>query len=112
MPRAAVYPELGIELEEAPRVAVFELCRALTASRRRELLATDDELKHNVAPGMAGILRLEEWHHPDVGGDERPSTSSTFQEIAKIIVSGDVSRYSPTAQPNTHWKNWPEGGTL
>ena len=112
LPAPEVYRELGIELEEAPRISVFELCRALAASHRASLLATDEELAHNVPPGTTEILRLDEWHHPDVGCEERPSTSPTFQQLAKVLVTGDLSTYAPQSEPNTHWENWPEGGTL
>lgn len=29
-----------------------------------------------------------------------------------VLETGDVGLYRPTAPPNTHWKNWPDGGTL
>ena len=112
LPAAADYETLGIELEEAPRVAVFELCRALAATHREQLLATDDELRGNLGPEMKEILRLDEWHHPDVVTEERPSGTSSFQELAEVLVTGDVSRYTAKEPPNTHWENWPDGGTL
>jgi hypothetical protein len=113
LPSPAVYAELGIELQEAPRIAVFELCRALAASHRHALLATTDELRVNVLPDMTEILRLDEWHHPDVIDDsERPSGSPAFRQLAQVLVSGDVSLYQPTLAPNTHWKDWLEGGAL
>lgn len=42
----------------------------------------------------------------------RPGAYETWHEIAKVIVTGDSSLYKPTLHPNTHWKYWPESGSL
>lgn len=44
--------------------------------------------------------------------DSRPGAYETWQQIAKVIVTGDTSLYKPTLEANTHWKNWPESGSL
>ncbi|MCU7549579.1 hypothetical protein OCK74_10665 [Chitinophagaceae bacterium LB-8] len=44
--------------------------------------------------------------------DNRPSSYETWQQIARVIVTGDLSHYKPTLEPNTHWKYWPDSGTL
>jgi hypothetical protein len=62
---------------------------------------------------MTRLLQLEEWHHPNVVDTaERPSGSETFVQLARVLETGAVSLYQPTAAPNTHWRHWPEGGTL
>lgn len=43
---------------------------------------------------------------------DRPSGSLTFQRLATVLETGDISAYRPMAQANTHWRNWPDGGTL
>jgi hypothetical protein len=102
----------GIELERAPRVRVFELCRYLADVAREQVLATPQERRVSVPPDLTQILQLEEWHHPDVRVGERPSDSETFQQLAEVLATGDVKAYRPTRVPNTHWKYWPEGGRL
>lgn len=42
----------------------------------------------------------------------RPSSYKTWQQIAKVLATGDESYYKPTSKPNTHWSNWPESGSL
>lgn len=42
----------------------------------------------------------------------RPGSYETWQQIAQVIVAGDPSLYKPTLHPNTHWKYWPESGSL
>src|SRR5438128_2131662 len=80
---------------------------------REQVLATPDERRVSVLPEMEQILQLEEWHHPNVvDEEERPSGSETFQPLARVLATGDVSVYQPSQPPNTHWRNWPEGGRL
>ncbi len=64
-------------------------------------------------PELKKLMQLEEWHHPDVVDDEhRPRGSETFRQLAEVLVSGDARDYAPTCPSNTHWSNWPDGGTL
>lgn len=102
----------GIELEEPPRIQVFELLRSLLPEYRELMLAAEAEFCEQVPPDLPCVLRLEEWHHPDLANEELPSECSTFRMIAKALAFGDPSPYRPTEEPNTHWRNWPEGGTL
>ena len=107
------YKRHGILLVETPRVRVFEFCRFLAAEVRDDVLANSSERRVSVLPEMHQILQLEEWNHPNVVDDEvRPSKSETFQQLARILVANDVTLYHPTTEPNTHWMNWPEGGSL
>jgi hypothetical protein len=112
LPQVSEYKRRGIELEKKPRVQVFELCRYLADVVRERVLATPRERRASVRPDMKQILRLEEWHHPDLANDERPSDSETFRQLAEVLATGDAGRYRPTRAPNTHWRNWPEGGRL
>jgi hypothetical protein len=113
LPSVADYMRHGIELEQAPRVQVFELCRYLAGVAREQVLATPEERRVSVLPEMEQLLQLEEWHHPNVIDDaERPSGSETFRQLARVLATGDVKMYQPSQPPNTHWRNWPEGGRL
>jgi hypothetical protein len=89
-----------------------ELFRSLVPGHRELLFATEQQLRARVPADLPQILQLEEWHHPDVVADERPSQSETFRALADVLVSGDPGRYRPTQPPNTHWSNWPDGGSL
>lgn len=50
-------------------------------------------------------INAEEW-------EKRPSSYETWQQIAEVIVSGELSKYQPTLKSNSHWSNWPEAGAL
>ncbi len=112
LPSAAEFDKCGITLEEPPHIQVFELCRFLADRVRDQVLATPNERRVNILPEMEQILLLDYWHHPNLVEDERPSQSETFIQVADVLVTGDVSRYGATMEPNTHWRNWPEGGRL
>jgi len=102
----------GIELAEPPLVNGEELLRSLIPEQRALLLATDEELYERLTVRLPLVLRLDEWHHPDLISSELPSQSEAFRQIAEVLASGDLSRYQPAQAPNTHWQNWPLGGTL
>jgi len=112
LPSPETYTANGISLERAPRVQVFELCRALALSQRDSLLATPQERRASVPSGCVELLMLDEWHHPDIAGGELPSSCGSFVQLAEVLVSGDRHLYRPSVAANTHWRNWPEGGLL
>lgn len=111
LPARSEYESLGIPLRDPDRVLVYELCRYLAATRREQVLCKPEELIVNLPPEMKLMLKLDEWNHPDLAKSEVASTSETFRMLARVLVSGDVADYRPTLKPNTHWKNWPDGGS-
>lgn len=112
LPPPDMYANHGIELEMAPRVQTFELCRYLADIARDKVLATPEERRASVLPEMEQILQLEEWHHPNIVANDLPSGSETFQQLAQVLATGDRGFYRPSQSSNTHWRNWPEGGLL
>jgi hypothetical protein len=112
LPGPQEYERHGIALEKPPRIQTFELCRWLADVARHEVLATAEARRHNVPSDVPQILQLDEWHHPDLAAGERPSGSEAFQQLAEVLVTGDVDRYQPSQPPNTHWRHWPDGGRL
>lgn len=52
-----------------------------------------------------------EWNK-EIWENNRPGSYETWQLIAKVIVTKDPSKYKPTVKPNTHWKNWPDSGSM
>jgi hypothetical protein len=107
----AHFARKGIVLEEPPAITCAELLRALLPEHRDLLLASEDELRERVSE-LPVLLRLDEWNHPDLAGDELPSESETFRMLARVLASGDSTAYQPSAPANTHWRHWPDGGTL
>lgn len=87
------------------------LLRTLLETHRGALLATEKELQAILGQDLPLFLRLREWRHP-VLPDQRPSQVETFPLLAKALAAGRPEVYAPTQSPNTHWSNWPEGGSL
>lgn len=113
IPKIEELGNFNIIPETPPDMRIFELCRYLAATHRAEVLATDAERRTHVPEELVELLRLEEWHHPDVVDDKsRPSNTESFVQVARVLASGDVRNYAPTQKPNTHWSNWPDGGSL
>jgi hypothetical protein len=112
VPSRELLTRYGITPEDPARVHVHELCRFFAATNRDQVLATTDERRVNLSPEMGQLLLLDEWNHPDLANGERPRDSETFQQLAKVLATGDLSEYRPSLPPNTHWINWPVGGTL
>ncbi len=48
----------------------------------------------------------EEWN------SNRPGSYETWQLIAKFLVTGDISAYKPSLEPNSNWKKWPDAGAM
>lgn len=111
-PEASAYKAHGIRLSEAPDVMVFEFCRWLAAEHRESLLATPQERRVSLTPDLKEVLALDDWHHPDLAGGKVASESKTFQQLAQVLATGNAKHYRPTEKPNTHWRNWPDGGSL
>lgn len=113
LPTLADCRQLGIEPQESPRLCVFECCRAIAATHRELVLAAPEERGLMLPADLQPVLQLEEWHHPDVMDPaERPSTSETFQQLARVLATGNPGFYRPSSPPNTHWAHWPDGGSL
>lgn len=106
------YATRGIQPEEPGRVTIWEMLRGLEPEYRNDFFASSTELEDRVPNGLPLFLRLDEWHHPDLANQEKPGKNETFIMLADALETGDLSIFKPTSSPNTHWSNWPEGGTL
>jgi hypothetical protein len=82
---------------------------------RGAFLATESELvslfKLEVKPAPPLLLQLDEWIHPDITNGQTPGQSPSFQAVAKVLVTKNP-QFNVKDEPNTHWSNWPTGGTL
>jgi hypothetical protein len=112
MPDRATFARHRIELAEPDRVRTYELCRYLADVARVGVLATTDERRTHVPPELEELLVLDDWHHPDTLNGERASDTAAFRSLARVLASGDVADYDASEPPNTHWSNWPAGGSL
>ena len=106
------YIQKGIELADPPKIMIWEFLRGIAADYKEQFLATEDEIRQRIPKDLPLILCLDEWYHNDLANEENPSQNETFQMVAKVLETGNVKFYAPTKEPNNHWRNWPDGGTL
>jgi hypothetical protein len=57
------------------------------------VLATPEERRVNVLPNMESLLVLDDWHHPDLANGEWPSALESFQQLARVLATGDTRHY-------------------
>jgi hypothetical protein len=108
----AFYAAKGIQLEDPGRIMIWEMMRGLMPEHRNQFLATEEDIKQRIPAGLPLFIRLDEWNHPDLANQEKPGQNETFIMLADALETGDKKIFKPTQKPNTHWSNWPEGGTL
>lgn len=112
------YKEAGINLREYEPGEIYpdEVARLLILKHQNLFRATNEELYKMVPKDLTKILILDEWFHQEHESwnweETMPGSNETWQQIAKVIVTGDASFYKPTIAPNTHWKFWPESGSM
>ena len=105
---AALRPRVG-----AFELSTWELARGLVPEHRGLLLATEAERREGVASEFRRLLLLDDWDHPRLMEGERPSDCASFRMIAEVLASSDPSIYDAgKVTANTHWRNWPESGSL
>lgn len=108
----AFYTSRNVELKNPPAIRIYEFMRASLPEYKAEFLATEDEVYDCFRQDLPKIMQLDEWYHPDIAGEEKPSENETFQMIARVLESGDSAYYQPTKNANNHWSNWPYGGSV
>ena len=95
-----------------PGLLIWDFCRTLVPVHRAALLLSLSEIAPLHAAGLAELLTLDQWNHPDLSQGELPSDTEAFQQLASVMAQADPTLYHPSEEPNTHWSNWPEGGLL
>jgi hypothetical protein len=104
-----------IDVPNPAAADVVEMFRSLVPAHRDLLLADESELRRRIPADLPEVLRLEEWAHPDpllLHDGDGVETTELWRLLADVLVTGDVTRYAPTEAPDSHWSNWPEGGSL
>jgi hypothetical protein len=106
------YVSQQVELEASPEIKIWEFLRGISNDYRDSFLATEEEIRARISKDLPGIIRLNEWFHADLADGEKPSDCETFQMVARVLETGNLTDYRPTKMPNNHWENWPMGGAL
>lgn len=102
----------GIQFEFDGMIQPWEFMRGLIPEQSKLFWLTREEASGKIPIDLPVLMRLENWHHPDIACSENPSQTETFQQLADVIITGDKSIYNTKEIKNTHWTNWPMGGRL
>ena len=105
------YQKKYIELEFENKITPWEFLRGLVPEYSNLFWLTRQEISNKIPIDLPEFMTLTEWHHPDLIMSEKPSETETFQQLADVIVTGNKSLYNTKELINTHWINWPEGGS-
>ena len=111
IPDAQTLAAAGI-LQAEDRLLVHELTRYLAHEHRDLMLATENERTAHVPHGVTLLRTYDDWHHPDLAAGELPSSTESFRAVAAMLAGDPVDENAIVRLGNTHWKNWPEGGSL
>ncbi len=78
--------------------------------------STASELKTCLPKDLPNLMTIEEWYYTNcskvMGYEENtPSvrTNETYNLIAEILVSKDITRFKLSQKPNSDWRNWNSG---
>ncbi|WP_246196851.1 DUF7003 family protein [Ornithinibacter aureus] len=93
-----------LDLSAVPGEDLTNVFRRLVPGYRDLLFADAVELRRRIPADLPEILRLEEWHQPDLS-ETKPSESEVYRQVAEVLATADPGRYRPTEPPNTHWSS-------
>ena len=105
------YLDKNIKLEYENKITPWEFFRGLIPEHSHLFFVTRQEISNKIPVDLPEFMTLSNWHHPDLVVNEKPSETETFQQLADVIVTGDKTLYNTTELINTHWTNWPNGGS-
>ncbi|MDE3104775.1 MAG: hypothetical protein KGK08_06340 [Acidobacteriota bacterium] len=85
------------------QVLRFFVCRKGTG----ELFMKEDELRGELRldPQMIVFLQTEQWQHPDVAGEEKPSENVSICSLLKALDLNSPAVFQKGFS-NTHWRHW------
>lgn len=95
---------LAEELEVEPS---FALLVHLSRTARDAVFLAPAELSPYLAAGATHLLTITDWCHPNVYHGDDPSASEAFQQVAKVLHTGNRAAWAPTEAPNNRdWRMW------
>lgn len=102
-------------LDSAEQIDYLAMLRFLAETHPVLFKATDDELRSLLPKALPKLFVIDSWHHedyyvfPDDGNPPfgtKPSSNETYPMIANVLVTKDITKWRPTLEPNSDWRNW------
>jgi len=95
-----------VEVDDVDALAAL---RALAVRSQSALMLDDQALLAVCGRSEAPLLQWAHpatWFHPDVAGDELPSSSESLVELAQSLARGTALRSSSPRETNLEWQRW------
>lgn len=106
------YHKRNIQLAIDNKITPWAFMRGLVPEQSHLFWMTKDEVFQKIPSELSEFIILSHWHHPNLIQGEKPSDTETFRQLGLAIETGDKSQYNPKEKENTHWSNWPFGGSI
>jgi hypothetical protein len=73
----------------------------------QDLFMQESELRDELRldPKMSVFLQTQEWQHPDVAGEEKPSEKGSIRSLLVALESNSPALFQ-VGRPNTDWRLW------
>lgn len=110
----AQYRRLGIHSrkEGNPKnlISFEDLVRFYSDTAPAVIQATEPEIRQHLPQDLPRLMTIDHFHFKSAYSDDHnPAREETYQLIAKILVTKDISLWKPTLPANNHWSNWESG---
>ena len=108
------YTQLGIEIKdyENPRnlIGFADFLRYINEVSPELISASENEILEHIPSDLQKVMIIEDFHFISAYETKSPpSIQETYQMIADVLVTKDISAWKPTKEPNNHWSNWESG---
>lgn len=98
------------QLQTSPTMSDEHL--RLTFELNKNLTGLEEMTFESFAQALRQQQILSDDWNRKIWENSRPSSYETWQLIAKVIVTKEPKQYKPTLEPNTHWSNWLDSGSM
>ncbi len=91
-------------------IGYSDIVRFFSDTNPELVSATEDEIKQHIPHDIPKLMTLDRFHFISTyDKSSLPSSQETYQLIAKVLVTRDITCWKPTLKPNNHWTNWESG---
>lgn len=110
-PTREEYAEAGIIIKQEPgpgTLKEIELLRFLVHRLGKDPIFMSESDLFNHFPKCKGLkcfIRADQWEHPDLANEEKPSNNIAIRSLLEAIAQRDSNLFDQ-GLPNTHWTFW------
>lgn len=108
------YEKLGIDIRDYDNpknlIGFGDFIRYLHETNPTLISATEDEIRKHIPKDIPKLMTIDKFHFVSAYDKANPpSQQETYQLIAKVLTTKNVTNWKPTQKPNNSWKNWESG---